>query len=184
MRYWTHYFVRLPPGGCKAIGLIVFLAPNTTVLIDVIAGVRNIRGEMNIAPSLEMEVVVQSDDGNIRETIEQHQDVVSNLAKLKSLAVTGSGERPKSSATAVIEGATIFVSLEGVIDFAKESERLEKEINKLDGELAKVIKKLENEAFLSKAPANVVAEVKAKHAGLTEKKEKVQSNLDRIKELS
>jgi valyl-tRNA synthetase len=155
-----------------------------TVLIDVIAGVRNIRGEMNIAPSLEMEVVVQSDDGNIRETIEQHRDVVSNLAKLKSLAVTGSGERPKQSATAVIEGATIFVSLEGVIDFAKESERLEKEINKLDGELSKVIKKLENEAFLSKAPANVVADVKAKHARLAEKKEKVLANLDRIKALS
>jgi valyl-tRNA synthetase len=155
-----------------------------TLLIDVIAGVRNIRGEMNIAPSLEMEVVVQSEDGNIRETIDQHQDVVSNLAKLKSLAVTGSGERPKSSATAVIEGATIFVSLEGVIDFAKESERLEKEISKLDGELSKVIKKLENEAFLSKAPANVVADVKAKHARLAEKKEKVQANLERIKELS
>ena len=154
------------------------------VLIDVISGVRNIRGEMNIAPSLEMEVVVQSDDGNIRETIEQHRDVVSNLAKLKSLTVTGSGQRPKSSATAVIEGATIFVSLEGVIDFAKESERLEKEINKLDGELAKVIKKLENEAFLSKAPANVVQDVKAKHATLAEKKEKVQANLERIKELS
>jgi valyl-tRNA synthetase len=139
---------------------------------------------MNIAPSLEMEVLVQSDDDSTRKTIDQHQDVVSNLAKLKSLTVSGSGQRPKSSATAVIEGATIFVSLEGVIDFAKESERLEKEINKLDVELAKVTKKLENEAFLSKAPANVVADVKEKHAGLAEKKQKVQANLEKIKALS
>jgi valyl-tRNA synthetase len=155
-----------------------------TLLIDIISGVRNIRGEMNIAPSLEMEVLVQSDDDSTRKTIDQHQDVVSNLAKLKSLTVSASGQRPKSSATAVIEGATIFVSLEGVIDFAKECERLEKEINKLDAELAKVTKKLENEAFLSKAPANVVADVKEKHAGLAEKKQKVQANLDRIKALS
>jgi valyl-tRNA synthetase len=155
-----------------------------TLLIDIISGVRNIRGEMNIAPSLEMEVLVQSDDDSTRKTIDQHQDVVSNLAKLKSLTVSASGQRPKSSATAVIEGATIFVSLEGVIDFAKECERLEKEINKLDTELAKVTKKLENEAFLSKAPANVVADVKEKHAGLAEKKQKVQANLEKIKALS
>jgi valyl-tRNA synthetase len=155
-----------------------------TLLIDIISGVRNIRGEMNIAPSLEMEVLVQSDDDSTRKTIDQHQDVVSNLAKLKSLTVSASGQRPKSSATAVIEGATIFVSLEGVIDFAKECERLEKEINKLDAELAKVTKKLENEAFLSKAPANVVADVKEKHAGLAEKKQKVQANLEKIKALS
>jgi valyl-tRNA synthetase len=139
---------------------------------------------MTIAPSLEMEVLVQSDDLSTRETIDQHQDVISNLAKLKSLAVTDSGNRPKSSATAVIEGATIFVSLEGVIDFAKESDRLEKEINKLDTELAKVLKKLENEAFLNKAPANVVDDVKEKHARLAEKKQKVQANIERIKALS
>jgi len=155
-----------------------------TLLIDIISGVRNIRGEMNIAPSLEMEVLVQSDDLSTRETIDQHQDVIRNLAKLKSLAVTDSGNRPKSSATAVIEGATIFVSLEGVIDFAKESDRLEKEINKLDTELAKVLKKLENEAFLNKAPADVVDDVKEKHARLAEKKQKVQANLERIKALA
>jgi valyl-tRNA synthetase len=155
-----------------------------TLLIDIISGVRNIRGEMNIAPSLEMEVLVQSDDDSTRKTIEAYQDVVSNLAKLKSLTVRAGGQRPKSSATAVIEGATISVSLEGVIDFAKECERLEKEINKLDTELGKVTKKLENEAFLNKAPANVVADVKEKHAGLAEKKQKVQANLERIKELS
>jgi valyl-tRNA synthetase len=154
------------------------------LLIDVISGIRNIRGEMNITPSLEMDVLVQSDESSTRETIERHQDLISNLAKLKSLTVTGSGKRPKSSATAVIEGATIFVSLEGVIDFARESERLEKEINKLDTELAKVSKKLENEAFLSKAPPHVVEDVKEKHARFAEKKQKVRANLERIKALS
>ena len=154
------------------------------LLLDVISGIRNIRGEMNIAPSLEIDVLVQSDESSTRETIERHQDLISNLAKLQTLTVTGSGERPKASATAVIEGARIFVRLEGVIDFARESGRLEKEINKLDAELAKISKKLENAAFLSKAPPDVVEDVKEKHARFADKKQKVQANLERIKALA
>jgi valyl-tRNA synthetase len=97
--------------------------------------------------------------------------------------MTTSGERPKSSATAVVNGATIYVSLEGIIDVAKESERLEKEINKLANELAGVLKKLENDAFLKNAPAPVVNKVKEKHDRLIEKQQKLRLNLDKVKEL-
>jgi valyl-tRNA synthetase len=138
---------------------------------------------MNIPPSLDLEVLVHSKDQTTSETIEHHQDVIINLARLKSLAVTTTGERPKSSATAVVNGATIFVSLEGIIDVAKESERLEKEINKLSNELAGVLKKLENDAFLKNAPAPVVNKVKEKHDRLIEKKQKLRLNLEKVKEL-
>jgi len=151
-----------------------------TMVIEVISGIRNIRGEINIAPSLDVDAMVQTGDPALERTIVQHQDLISNLAKLKSLTVTGAAERPKTSATAVIEGATIFVSLEGVVDFAKETERLQKEITKVDTELATVSKKLNNEAFLKKAPAHVVEDVKEKHARLAEKQQKVRANLERI----
>jgi valyl-tRNA synthetase len=154
-----------------------------TLLIELISGIRNVRGEMNIPPSLDLEVLVQSKDQTTNETIERHQDVVINLARLKALNVATAGERPKSSATAVVDGATIFVSLEGIIDVVKESERLEKEINKLSNELAGVLKKLENDAFLKKAPAQVVNKVKEKHDRLIEKQQKLRLNLDKVKEL-
>ena len=154
-----------------------------TLLIEIISGIRNIRGEMNIAPSLDLDVMVQSDEPAISKTLEQHQDVIINLAKLKSLSISGTVERPKSSTTSVVEGATIFVSLEGVIDLVKESERLQKEIVKLDTELEKISKKLDNEAFLNKAPAKVVADVKEKHTTLAEKQEKLRTNLERIEAL-
>ena len=74
------------------------------------------------------------------------------------------------------------VPLEGIIDFSKEAQRLEKEINKLTKELAVVSKKLKNEGFLKKAPNDVVEKVKAKHSRLQEKQNKLASNLERVRE--
>jgi valyl-tRNA synthetase len=153
------------------------------LLIELISAVRNIRGEMNIAPSLNLTAAVQTKETNIKTTLEQHQDIIINLAKLNAFSVNASAERPKSAATAVVGGATIFVPLEGIIDFSKETRRLEKEMNKLAKELAVVSKKLGNDSFLNKAPRDIVEQVKAKHAGLEEKQQKLESNLNRLKEM-
>jgi len=154
-----------------------------SLISGIITGIRNIRGEMNISPSLSLAVSAQSQDQSTKETIQQYQNMIINLARLKSLSVGNEAERPKSAATAVVNDATIFVSLEGIVDFAKEIERLEKEIDKLSSESAMASKKLNNEEFLSKAPPPVVEKVKAKHDLLVEKQQKLLSNLDKIKEL-
>jgi len=156
---------------------------NMRLISGIITGIRNIRGEMNISPSLSLAVSAQSQDESTKKTIQQHRDMIINLARLKALSVGNAVERPKSAATAVVSDATIFVSLEGIVDFAKEIERLEKEINKLTNESATVSKKLNNEDFLSKAPAPVVEKVKTKHDLLVEKQQKLLSNLNKIKEL-
>ncbi|MCD4777689.1 MAG: valine--tRNA ligase [Desulfobacterales bacterium] len=153
------------------------------VITEIISGIRNIRGEMNIAPSLTLEASVQSQDELKIETIKQYQDIIINLARLKSFSASESGIKPKSSATAIVNGASIFVSLEGIIDFAKEAGRLEKEINKLAKELSAVSNKLSNENFLNKAPADVVEKVKEKNMALLEKQQKLQANLDKIKKI-
>jgi valyl-tRNA synthetase len=152
-------------------------------LMDIITGVRNVRGEMNISPTQILQVLIQSEDENTRDILDAHQDLIINLARLGSLEIQNAGQRPKSSATAVVNNASIFVLLEGVIDIAKESKRLEKEIKKLTAELATVSNKLSNEGFLSKAPADVVEKVKEKQGVLLEKQQKIQTNLDRIKEM-
>jgi valyl-tRNA synthetase len=153
------------------------------LLMDVITGIRNVRGEMNIAPTLALQVLIQSEDEKTREIMEAHTDLVVNLARLSSLEIQNTAKRPKSSATAVVKNASIFVLLEGIIDFAKETERLEKEIGKLDAELSTVDKKLQNEGFLSKAPADVIEKVREKQSALLEKQQKIQTHLDRIKEV-
>jgi valyl-tRNA synthetase len=159
-------------------------AESTMALISgIISGIRNIRGEMNISPSLSLAVTVHSQEESSRGTIEQYKDMIINLARLKSLLVENTVRRPKSSATSVVDNATIFVHLEGIIDFAQEINRLDKEINKLTNELSIVSKKLRNEDFLSKAPKDVVEKVREKQKALMEKQQKLQTNLDKIKEL-
>ncbi len=153
-------------------------------LMQVITGIRNIRGEMNIAPSLKLAVALQSDDGDIRRVVAGHEDLVINLARLEQLSVAPTGEKPKASATAVIDNATLYVSLEGIIDFQQEAARLRKEIAKVAAELEKLDKKLNNADFRNKAPENVVAKVKDKHAGFAEKSQALASHLERIQALA
>ena len=151
--------------------------------MDVITGIRNVRGEMNISPTLALEVLIQSEDEKTRKVMETHRDLIIYLARLSSLEVQNTGKRPKSSVTAVVNSASIFVFLEGIIDFSKETQRLEKEIKKLTTELTTVAKKLQNEGFLSKAPSDVIEKVRDKQGVLLEKQQKIQKNLDRIKAL-
>ena len=152
------------------------------LLIDVVSAVRNIRGEAGISPALNLDAVVHPADDAARAVIEQYRDMIVTLARLRSIAVTDSAERPKASASAVARGATIHVLLEGVIDFAKERERMEKELGKLAKDFASIAKKLQNQDFLAKAPAEVVAKVRAQQQELLGRQQKIQSNLDKIRE--
>jgi valyl-tRNA synthetase len=154
------------------------------LIMDVITGIRNIRGEMNIAPAMKLAVTVQTDDADISRHLQEHQDLVANLARLEQLTVAPVGAKPRAAATSVIEGATLFVSMEGIIDFNQEAVRLKKEIAKIDAELATLNKKLGNEDFLNKAPAAVVEKVKNQQAAFSEKREALEMHLARIEALA
>jgi valyl-tRNA synthetase len=152
------------------------------LLIEVVSGVRNIRGETGISPALNLDAVVHPADAASTAVIEHYRDMIVTLARLRSITVTDSAERPKASATAVSRGATIHVLLEGIIDFAKERERMEKELGKLAKDFASIAKKLQNQDFLAKAPTEVVTKVRAQQQDLLGRQQKIQSNLDKIRE--
>ncbi|MFP4226524.1 MAG: valine--tRNA ligase [Desulfobacterales bacterium] len=154
------------------------------LVIEIITGIRNIRGEMNIAPSLNLSVLVQTDNADYQSLIRGNQELIASLARLESLDAARAGEKPKATATAIVADMVISVYLEGVIDFAKESQRLEKEIGKLDKELQALSKKLENENFISKAPAEVIEKARSQHSEYMEKKEKLKNNLHMIQTIS
>ena len=171
-------------GGVSSLDDIKALLPLESLgVMGVITGVRNVRGEMNIQPSAALDVIVQSPDEDVRAVIEGQGAMITDLARLNSFTVTAPGERPKSAATAVLEKAAVFVSLEGILDIEKEVARLEKEMVKIDKELTGISKKLNNEDFLAKAPEDVVEKVREKHRGLMEKRQKLDVNMEKIKVL-
>jgi len=153
-------------------------------LMAVVTSIRNIRGEMNIAPSTHLQVLIQTDSAHHRQLVSDNQSLVSSLARLESLSAAPAGEKPRATATAIVDEMVISVYLEGIIDFAQETRRLEKAIGKLDKEIQGLSKKLENESFMSKAPADVIEKARTQHAEYTEKREKLQHNLEVIKPLA
>ncbi len=161
------------PGAEAAMGLAM----------GVISGIRNIRGEMNIPPSQALAVTLQSPDPDVRGTLDAHRGLITSLARVERLLVEADGDKPKGAATAIVNGASIFVSLEGVIDLRLEAERLEKELGKLGGDMTPLARKLSNEDFLRKAPAEVVEKVRQKHGELLVRQEKLMSTLDKIRAL-
>ena len=151
------------------------------LVIGIISAVRNIRGEMNIPPASMLNVMIQSGKAATRSDIENNQDMIIKLAALESLSVKLPGDRPDTTATGVVADATLYVSLAGVIDFSQEIPRLEKAIDKIDKEKAGLEKKLDNPNYIEKAPADVVAKTREKHAGLMDKRRKLDANLSRIR---
>jgi valyl-tRNA synthetase len=154
------------------------------LITDIITGVRNIRGEMDLPPALELTVELQSEDKKVRATVADHRDIILNLARVKALSIAKPGKKPASAATTIIEGGTLFVPLEGIIDFEKEAERLQKRINKVNADLLPVVKKLNNEDFLKKAPADVVAGAREKQDLLHLTLRKLESTLTKVRELA
>jgi len=131
-------------------------------LKNVIIGIRNIRGEMNISPVKMLPVYFNNGSPQDKQRLENNQQFLSKLAKLDSVTWLNQGEEAPMSATALVGDMEILVPMAGLIDKDAELARLNKETEKLQKELMKVKGKLNNEKFVSNAPEEVVAKEKSR----------------------
>ncbi|MFH1058003.1 MAG: valine--tRNA ligase [Pseudomonadota bacterium] len=150
------------------------------LLMAVIGAVRNIRGEMGLSPGQALPSVLMPHDAHAGAVLRAQAERVKALAKLSKLDWAAAGEVPAKAAGAAVSGLTVYVPLAGLVDFAAEVARLEKEIAKLVKEAEPSRKKLYNEGFLQKAPAEVVEKEKAKVAEADNKLERLRENLARM----
>ncbi len=153
------------------------------ILMDAVMGIRNVRGEMNINPSVELDVVVRPLSPLAQEFLQSHADYLKKLSRLHDVKISASADKPKMSAVAVTTDAEIYILLSGVVDIEAETARLKKEIEKTDKELKPFEAKMSNEGFVKKAPPEVLEKTKGIIAELTQKKDKLGESYRRLEEL-
>jgi valyl-tRNA synthetase len=134
-------------------------------VIDLISGVRSVRSEMNVPPAAKIALVLKDAGPVSRSWLDRNRDVISTLARLESAQATDA--LPQGSAQFVLGETTVALPLGGIIDFAKERARLEKELKKTQDEIARFDAKLSNEQFVSRAPQDVLDEQHEKLANAT-----------------
>ena len=150
------------------------------LMIDLVTGIRNIRGEMNISPSQKLSVTVKADHQATLGTIEKVTPLTVQLAGLSELIVAADATEPSTAATAVMGDTTLYVDLAGVVDFEQEIGRLTKNIAKLEKEKAGLQKKLNNPDYMAKAPVEVVATTQQRHVDCEEKLTTLAENRKRL----
>ena len=149
---------------------------------EAVRGIRNIRSEMNVAPSRKAAVYVVSNDEAVRSTFTEGKLFFASLAYASEVLVqadkTGIAD---DAVSVVIPGATLYIPFAELVDISQEIERLEKEEKRLTGELARVNGMLNNERFMSKAPESKVAEERAKLEKYNRMMEQVKERLAQLR---
>jgi len=147
------------------------------VLKDLIYNIRNIRGEMHIPPEIKADILVKIAQSDVYDIINQNEEIVKFLARVKGITIGEGISKPDGSASAVGRGFEIYIPLKGLIDIDMEKARLEKEIQKLEAEIGKSSQKLKNKNFIERAPAEVINKEREKYNSKSEKLERVKEIL-------
>ncbi len=152
------------------------------LVMEVVRAIRNIRGELEIAPGRKIAVSLDCRSQESIAALTTGAVYIRSLARVETLDIGVGIERPGQSSTQVAGDVEVLVPLAGVIDLAEEESRLIKEIAKVQKDLDFFIRKLGNEKFVANAPAEVLEKDRAKLVGFQEKIAVLLQGLGRIRE--
>jgi valyl-tRNA synthetase len=154
----------------------------TCVARQILAG-RQIRGEMDIAPSRKIPLLLRNAGERDRALTQKHFAYLSRLAGLDAIRPLAADDAAPESATAVLGELTLLVPMAGLIDPKAEAERLTKRIAKNESDMGKLRGKLGNANFVKNAPPDVVAADQARLAELELQNQSLAAQLDRVHRL-
>jgi len=147
-------------------------------VVQAISAIRALRAEMNVPPPARVPLLIKDAEPVAAQRVERHREHFVRLARVERFEPVES--LPPGGVQAVVEGATLILALDEVVDLPKERERLGKEIGKLDAELAKISAKLANANFLAKAKPEVVEEQRERQADVTRGRDRLRAAYDRL----
>ena len=147
-------------------------------VIKAITGIRSVRSEMNVPAGAKIPLIVSGSNELTQQRIVRHNDVLKRLARLDTITVQN--DFPEGSIQSIVEEAVFAIHLNEVIDVTAETDRLKKEITKVEKEISKISGKLNNQGFLEKAPDVVIEENKSRLQDEQSKLEKLETALGRL----
>ncbi len=152
-------------------------------LQELIASVRNIRGEMKLGNAVRLPVLLQNVSHDEEARLSRIKNQFKALAKVESLEIVKEGDEVPLSSSSMVGQLRVLVPMKGLIDPTAELARLGKSYDKLKGQADGIARKLGNEGFVSKAPAEVVDAEKAKLAELEGQLTAMTAQMEQLKAL-
>jgi valyl-tRNA synthetase len=149
-------------------------------LVELVSAIRSIRSEMNVPPASKTPLVAVAGDSALEQRLQRYRAAIERLARVDDIRLANTA--PSGAAQIVAGGATFALPLAGIIDFAAEKTRLEKEIARIDGEIGRIDKKLANESFVARAPEEVVEAEREKRAAYAADGKRLAAALKRVRE--
>jgi valyl-tRNA synthetase len=152
-------------------------------LQEVVVAVRNLRAEMNVPPGRRVQVVVRGSEEQL-DLLQRLTPQILPLARLEIIQLARDGSRPPVAASTVVNGAEVFLPLEGLVDVDAERARLAREADRLLHDLEASKKKLHNQDFLAKAKPEVVERERQKLQQFEETLEKLKRAQEALRQTS
>ncbi len=151
------------------------------LLMDAIRSIRNVRTNMGVVPSRKTNVILVTNDDQVKEMFLSGKAFLERLASVSDVhAQNDKNGIPVTAVACVFGGGEIYIPLEDLIDIDKECERLNKEKARLEGELARVDGKLNNQEFVGKAPERVIAAEREKRVTYQEMLQNIMQRLTQL----
>lgn len=148
-----------------------------TMVTQSVGGVRSARARYGISPKVSLSLVVKAESETALVDFEAQQTLICALANVEIVKAAQDAEKPNESAVVLAEGLEVYILLSGLVDFAAERARLEKQIAAVEKDRVKFEKKLNNPGFLSKAAPEVIEKDKVKLAEFTQQSERLKAQL-------
>ncbi|MGA8709447.1 MAG: valine--tRNA ligase [Steroidobacteraceae bacterium] len=152
-------------------------------VMQVVAGIRQIRGEMDIADSRRVPLLLQRPSAYDLQLVERHRPLIAHLARLASVRALGPDEAAPPAAAALVGELVLLVPMSGLIEPASELQRLEKRLQKIDQELRRSRGMLANADFVQNAPPEVVAQERQRLAERDRERHAVVRHIDQVRKL-
>jgi valyl-tRNA synthetase len=151
-------------------------------VVDLVAAIRSVRAEMNIAPATLTALVLSGASAETKERAPRWSDVIKRMARLSDISFADAA--PEGSVQLLVRGEVASRPLKGVIDLSAERARLDKELAKAEADIKRVDAKLANEKFVANAPEEVVEEEKEKREAASARKTKILEAMERLKNVA